>query len=621
MTTSPDITDVLEAHVSIALTAPIEVLSVTDSIEDLLGFEAGDFLTGRASLKDRIHAHDRDIADDLFSIGIDNSSGAFNVRIRQANGRIRCIKAHYSKAPDTANADVVILELLLQDAKSLSKSQCRIQGIAEQAMMFNFKAMMENTDDYIYFKDSNHVFTGASQTLVSITEPTEHWTDLLGLTDYDVFAEAYADIYYSLEKQVFSGAPLAQEEQETLDNKGNKGWVDNRKYPIKNEAGDIVGLFGIARDITERKQAELAKHRSEEQLQAFYELDLVGLAITSPEKGWIRTNECLCKMLEYSEQTLRQMSWEQLTYPDDLDADVEQFDRLLANEINGYALEKRFVSRTGKVISTKLVVRSVRNSDGELDYVVAMLEDISEYKQAEAELKRSNAELEQFAYAVSHDMRQPLRMVTSYLALIENALGGLLNEETQQFLAFAMDGAKRMDAMILSLLDYSRVGRKTEAKTLISSKASLDEALAFLYPELSACGGEIKLSGDWPELFASRDELTRLLQNLIGNAVKYHEQNQPPQVHVHGAICAGSLRVEVRDQGIGINPKQMDRLFKVFSRLQARSRFDGAGVGLALCRKIVEHHGGAIGVESAGEGQGCVFWFELPLQMNMILSA
>lgn len=377
--------------------------------------------------------------------------------------------------------------------------------------------------------------------------------------------------------------------------------------------GNVLGVFAAARDITERKQAELAKRRSEQQLQAFYELDLVGLAITSPEKGWIRINDCLCKMLEYPEQALHQMTWAQLTHAEDLAADVEQFNKLLANEINGYALEKRFVTRTGKIIPTQLVVRSVRKTDGKLDYVAVMVEDITEYKQAEAELKRSNAELEQFAYAVSHDMRQPLRMVTSYLSLIESALSGRLNEETQLFLHFAMDGAKRMDAMILSLLDYSRVGRKTEAKTLVSSRASLDEALAFLNPELSTCGGEIKVTGVWPELFASRDELTRLLQNLIGNALKYHEQNQPPQVHVHGTVGAGSLRVEVRDRGIGIEPSQLERLFKVFSRLQARSRFEGTGIGLALCRKIVEHHGGSIGVESEGEGQGCMFWFELPL--------
>ncbi|MDP1667264.1 MAG: PAS domain S-box protein [Methylobacter sp.] len=369
-------------------------------------------------------------------------------------------------------------------------------------------------------------------------------------------------------------------------------------------------------DITERKQAELAKRNSEEQLRAFYELDLVGLAVTSLEKGWVRINECLCRMLEYSEQDLHEMTWAELTHPEDLASDTEQFEKLLAHEINGYALEKRFISRTGKIIPAKLVVRGVRKTGGELDYVMAMVEDITEYKRAESELKRSNADLEQFAYAISHDMRQPLRMVTSYLSLIESALTGQLNEETQQFIDFAANGAKRMDAMILSLLDYSRVGRKYEAKTRICSKASLDEALAFLGPELNACGGEIKATGAWPELFASRDELTRLLQNLIGNALKYHEENQPPQVDVHGRVSGELFRVEVRDHGIGIEPSQMDRLFKVFSRLQARSRFDGTGVGLALCRKIVEHHNGTIGVESAGEGQGCMFWFELPVLNN-----
>ncbi|MGZ8947726.1 MAG: ATP-binding protein, partial [Methylococcaceae bacterium] len=277
----------------------------------------------------------------------------------------------------------------------------------------------------------------------------------------------------------------------------------------------------------------------------------------------------------------------------------------------GFLIETMHRIASGREVPVEVSVNYLLYKDEE--YLAGYFHDITQRKQIETELTRSNAELEQFAYAVSHDMRQPLRMVTSYLSLIENALTGQLDEETQQFLDFALNGAKRMDAMILSLLDYSRIGRVFEAKTQLSSKASLDEALDFLHPELNACGGEIKVTGDWPELFASRDELTRLLQNLIGNALKYHEENQPPQVHIHGTASDSSLRVEVRDQGIGIEPSQMDRLFKVFSRLQARTRFEGTGVGLALCRKIVEHHGGSIGVESAGEGLGCVFWFELPI--------
>lgn len=211
-------------------------------------------------------------------------------------------------------------------------------------------------------------------------------------------------------------------------------------------------------------------------------------------------------------------------------------------------------------------------------------------------------------------MRQPLRMVTSYLSLIEKALKKQLDEDTRQFLTFAVDGAKRMDSMILSLLDYSRVGRHTEKFSVISSRAAVEEAILFLKPALESCGGRIEVSGDWIDLMANRDEFTRLFQNLIGNALKYHEENKPPCVEVIGTVIANTFRVEVHDFGIGIDPKQIDRLFKVFSRLQVRSRFDGTGVGLALCRKIVEHHGGTIGVTSEGEGLGCTFWFELPRQ-------
>jgi signal transduction histidine kinase len=166
--------------------------------------------------------------------------------------------------------------------------------------------------------------------------------------------------------------------------------------------------------------------------------------------------------------------------------------------------------------------------------------------------------------------------------------------------------------MILSLLDYSRVGRQTEVFSVISSRAVVDEALFFLKPALETNGGTVEVLGDWIDLVASRDELTRLFQNLIGNALKYHEEDKPPHVEVLAIVTKNTFRVEVRDSGIGIDPGKIDRLFKVFSRLQARSRFEGTGVGLALCRKIVEHHGGKIGVESAGEGQGCIFWFELP---------
>jgi len=265
---------VLEARICLALTGPLPILSVSDSIEALLGFTADDYLSARVSLPQQIHKDDTDIADRLFASDDPGTSGTFKIRIRHADGRIRCISGQYGKEP---GAQGPVLNLLLQDSKTLPRT------LAAASTMVNFAAMMENTDDYIYFKDRNHVFTGASQTLVSLCDPAEHWTDLLGQTDYDVFPEAYADDYYRLEKQIFANIAVAHEVQETLSKDGRKGWVDNRKYPIRNEHGDIIGLYGIARDITEHKQAEMAALESSNRLAALMENVTEGLIMADQQ--------------------------------------------------------------------------------------------------------------------------------------------------------------------------------------------------------------------------------------------------------------------------------------------------------------------------------------------------
>jgi signal transduction histidine kinase len=244
-----------------------------------------------------------------------------------------------------------------------------------------------------------------------------------------------------------------------------------------------------------------------------------------------------------------------------------------------------------------------------------------------ADLQRSNADLEQFAYAASHDLRQPLRMVASYLQLLEMELEPVLKAETRQNLHFAIEGAQRMDQMLKALLDYSRVGRNNEAMTLLESRPLLDEALHFLQPAIDEAQAELSIEGTWPRLFGQRDELVRLLQNLIGNALKYRIDGRPPQIvvsaqpgevgkegKIEGSQREGrEHRFSVLDNGVGLIAGQETRLFKVFERLHPRSKYPGTGIGLALCRKIVEHHGGRIWVESAGENQGCCFIFTLPL--------
>ena len=231
------------------------------------------------------------------------------------------------------------------------------------------------------------------------------------------------------------------------------------------------------------------------------------------------------------------------------------------------------------------------------------------------ELRRSNADLEQFAYAASHDMRQPLRMITSYLQLLAAELQPHLNDETREHFHFASEGAQRMDQMMAALLDYSRVGRSTEVMDVVDSSEVLADALRILQPAVAAADALVRVEGDWssgPKIYGNRDELLRLFQNLIDNALKYRREEHRQEVIVTVTRTHGEWRFAVTDNGVGLLPGQDERLFKVFERLQPRSRYPGTGIGLALCRKIVEHHGGRIWAESAGENQGCSFIFTLP---------
>lgn len=293
----------------------------------------------------------------------------------------------------------------------------------------------------------------------------------------------------------------------------------------------------------------------------------------------------------------------------------------LANRVSE-AIDKTLQSGEISILEYQLPIQGVtsyyelrisRINDHE---ILSISRDVTHRYQIEAELRRSNAELEQFAYAVSHDMRQPLRMISGHLGILERSLAGRLDSDEQESMQFALEGAKRMDQMILSLLDYSRVGRKTEPMKWNDSKASLDEALGFLQPALQESQAELRVQGEWPSLHASRDELTRLMQNLIGNAIKYRHPNTPPQIDIHSRVEDKLWHVEICDNGIGIDPTQQDRLFKVFSRLHARGDYEGSGVGLALCRKIIEHHHGRIGLVSQGAEQGSCFWFEIPLESS-----
>ncbi len=226
------------------------------------------------------------------------------------------------------------------------------------------------------------------------------------------------------------------------------------------------------------------------------------------------------------------------------------------------------------------------------------------------ELERSNAELSAFAYVASHDLRQPLRMISSYLGLIERRLGAGLSEDLKEYFAFAVDGARRMDRLILDLLDYSRVGHDDGRLEAVDVAEVVNDSLLNLKLAIEESQAELVV-GALPVIEADRLELLRLFQNLIGNALKYRSLERLPRIEVGYRGDGGEHCFFVRDNGIGIAADQSDRAFGIFQRLVPAEQYEGTGIGLAICKKIVEHRGGRIWVESL-PGRGSTFFFTVP---------
>lgn len=230
-------------------------------------------------------------------------------------------------------------------------------------------------------------------------------------------------------------------------------------------------------------------------------------------------------------------------------------------------------------------------------------------KQASADLQRSNTDLQQFAYVASHDLLEPLRMVTSYLELLHRKYGMHLDDQGREFMALALDGARRMNDLIHDLLAYSRLDVRGRAFEPIDSERALRAALANLKIAVQESGAVINHS-PLPQLPADPVQLTQVFQNLIGNALKFHGK-EAPRIDIGAERQASNWLFHVRDNGIGIESQQFERIFVIFQRLHTRAEYAGTGMGLAICKKIIERHGGRIWVESL-PGMGATFFFTLP---------
>lgn len=314
----------------------------------------------------------------------------------------------------------------------------------------------------------------------------------------------------------------------------------------------------------------------------------------------------------YIEDELIGTSSLKLVLPEDRNAVRENAVKMLRGErSSGY--EFRMVTKRAVIKWVMETVAPVSYQGGRA--TLGNLIDITERKQAEeelekttAEMRRSNTELEQFAYVVSHDLQEPLRMVTSYTQLLARRYHGKLDADADDFITYAVDGAERMRALLNGLLDYSRVGTHGKPFKLTYCEDVLDQAMTNLKVAIEESGALV--NHDYlPMLIADEVQLVQLFQNLIGNSIKFCSQ-KPPRIHVSAEKKGNQWVFSVRDNGIGIDPQYAQRIFEMFKRLHTKEEYPGTGMGLAICKKIVERHGGYIWIHSQPE-EGSTFYFTI----------
>ena len=388
---------------------------------------------------------------------------------------------------------------------------------------------------------------------------------------------------------------------------------DQELLTVMSNVGAQLGQFVERRRVEEALREAEARHRLlVEQLPA-----VLYVAEPGAEGEWLYVSPRIESMLGFSpaEWVADPRLWFRQVHPEDRGVVLAE-EKASLERGEAFHCEYRMLARDGSIVWINDAAALVPDAASGCPLLHGVLFDVSERKRAKQELackvdelSRSNAEVELFARMASHDLQEPLRMVASYVQLLARRYKGKLDAEADEFIGFAVDGATRMQQLIQDLVSYSRLTTRGKALNLTPAEVACNSAIENLQESVKESNAQVSV-GTLPEVFADAKQLTQLFQNLIGNAIKY--RNVPrPEICVAASPNGNEWIFSVQDNGIGIEPRYFERIFQIFQRLHNRKEYSGTGIGLAVCRKIVERHGGRIWVESQ-PGKGSTFLFTIP---------
>ena len=306
----------------------------------------------------------------------------------------------------------------------------------------------------------------------------------------------------------------------------------------------------------------------------------------------------------------RASAWQDMIFPDDAEVAIGNFTKHLETDgEHPFYQEVRYHHRDGSTVWVICRGLAIKGPNGKFARMVGTHQDITQLKLAELDLQRSNEELEQFAYVASHDLQEPLRMVSSFSDMLGKRLGEQVDERAQEYLGFIIDGAERMSALIRDLLEYSRIRTDESVLEPVDTTSTVKGVMQSLRFAIAEAGAEVEVN-DLPVVHARRGQVERVLQNLIGNGIKF-AGDAPPRIQVSAEPDGAMWRFSVTDNGIGIAPQDHERVFSIFQRLHTRSDYPGNGIGLSSVKQIVRRHGGNVWLDST-PGKGTSVIFTLP---------
>ncbi len=504
----------------------------------------------------------------------------------------------------------------------------RVAELSQERLLL--RALIDNLPDAIYAKD-----TAGRKTLVNPADlknlrcPTE--AEAIGKSDFDFFPKDIAEKFLADDQQVMAGQPVINREEYLFDGDGRKRWLLTSKLPLRDQNGKIVGLIGIGRNITQQKQAEEALVCERLLLRTLIDNlpDAIFAKDTAGRKTLANPADLINLRCQTEAEAIGKSDFD--FFPKDI---AEKFWADDLKVIAGRPVinrEEYFYDEQHRkrwLLTSKL---PLRDQDGKIVGLIGIGRDITQQKQAEAalyasdeklrksatQLERSNRELQDFAYVASHDLQEPLRKITVFGERLKEKNANKFGPESLDYLDRMQKATGRMQTLINDLLTFSRVTTKAQRFTPINLGEVAAGVVEDLEGRIEQVKGRVEV-GTLPVIEAEPLQMRQLLQNLIGNALKFRRPEEPPVVKVEAQLLLDPTapenqlcRLTVSDNCIGFEEKYVDRIFNVFQRLHTRNEYEGTGMGLAIVRKIALYHGGDVTAKSK-PGEGSTFILTIP---------